>query len=194
MPDSVENVHCLFRCRYGASELHSVAAFIGGETRHRWPRSHVPNVPWVPETFHARFPVSVRFKSSLAASPLVSLAEGRRRVGLRPTKLHVTREKKSLVPRVSLTWILCQKMLLKEVKKAKCKKMSPETVSFRKPIPLPTPQCWISGKICWVVRDILYLGAAHLDTFSGKSCARTTNGYKREIQVKNAFISRSIWF
>ena len=141
-----------------------------------------------------RFRSSLKIKSSLAASPLVSLAEGGRRVGLRPTKLHVTREKKSLVPRVSLTWILCQKMLLKEVKKAKCKKMSPETVSFRKLIPLPTPQCWISGKICWVVRDILYLGAAHLDTFSGKSCARTTNGYKREIQVKNAFISRSIWF
>ena len=40
---------------------------------------------WVPETFHARFPVS---------------AEGRRLVGLRPTKLLVTREKKSLIPRV----------------------------------------------------------------------------------------------
>ena len=36
----------------------------------------------------------------LAASPLVSSAEGRRRVGLQPTKLLVTREKKSLVHRV----------------------------------------------------------------------------------------------
>ena len=32
--------------------------------------------------------------------PLVSSAEGRKRVGLRSTKLLVTREKKSLVPRV----------------------------------------------------------------------------------------------
>ena len=37
--------------------------------------------------------------SSCAASLLVSSAEGRRRVSLRPTKLLVTREKKSLVPR-----------------------------------------------------------------------------------------------
>jgi len=35
----------------------------------------------------------------LAVLPLVSSAKGRRRVGLRPTKLLVTREKKSLVPR-----------------------------------------------------------------------------------------------
>ena len=41
-----------------------------------------------------------REKFFLAASPLVSSAEGWRRVGLRPTKLLVTREKKSLVPRV----------------------------------------------------------------------------------------------
>ena len=47
-------------------------------------------LPWVPEAFHTRFPVS----------PLVSSAKGRRRVGLRPTKLLVTREKKPLVPRV----------------------------------------------------------------------------------------------
>ena len=36
----------------------------------------------------------------LATSPLVSSAFGRRRVGLRPTKVLVTREKKPLVPRV----------------------------------------------------------------------------------------------
>ena len=47
-------------------------------------------LPWVPEAFHARFPVS----------PLVSSAKDRRRIGLRPTKLLVTREKKPLVPRV----------------------------------------------------------------------------------------------
>ena len=135
-----------FRCRYGASELHSVAAFIGGETRHRWPRSHVPNVPWVPETSCAVSGFGQVLKSSLAASPLVSLAEGQRRVGLRPTKLHVTREKKSLVPRVSLTWILYQKMLLKEVKNTKCKKMSPKTVSFRNSYPCLRPTVGLVGK------------------------------------------------
>ena len=54
---------------------------------------HHPGIPWVPEAFHARFPVSVN-------SPLVSSAFGRRRVGLWPTKLLVEREKKPLVPRV----------------------------------------------------------------------------------------------
>ena len=39
-------------------------------------------VPWVPEAFHARFPVSARV------------------FGLRATELLVAREKKSLVPRV----------------------------------------------------------------------------------------------
>ena len=37
------------------------------------------------------------FRSSVKKSS----AEGRRRVGLRPTKLLITREKKSLVPRVN---------------------------------------------------------------------------------------------
>jgi len=55
-------------------------------------------LPWVPAAFHARFPVSV--KSFLAASPLVFSAFGPRQVGLRPTKLLVAREKKSVVPRV----------------------------------------------------------------------------------------------
>ena len=45
-------------------------------------------VPWVPETFMRGF----RFRSSLKKSS----AEGRRRVGLRPTKLLVTSEKKNL--------------------------------------------------------------------------------------------------
>ena len=67
-----------FRCRYGASELHSVAAFIGGETRHRWPRSHVPNVPWVPETFHARFPVSVKSSNQVKSSGFAARVFGRR--------------------------------------------------------------------------------------------------------------------
>ena len=37
-------------------------------------------LPWVPEAFHARFPVSVK------SSSLVSSAFGRRHVGLRPTR------------------------------------------------------------------------------------------------------------
>ena len=49
-------------------------------------------IPWVPETFLARFPVSV--KSFLAASPLVASAYGRRCVGLRPTpQIPAAREK-----------------------------------------------------------------------------------------------------
>ena len=49
-------------------------------------------VPWVPETFLARFPVSV--KSFLAAS-----AYGRRCVGLRPTpKISSAREKNLWYP------------------------------------------------------------------------------------------------
>ena len=50
------------------------------------------SIPWVPETFLARFPVlSSLF---LAASPLVALAYGRRCVGLRPTpKIPAAREK-----------------------------------------------------------------------------------------------------
>ena len=48
-------------------------------------------LPWLPETFLARFPVSV------AASPLV--AYGRRRVGLRPTpKIPAAREKNLWYP------------------------------------------------------------------------------------------------
>ena len=47
----------------------------------------------------------------LAASLLVSSAEGRRRVGLRPTKLLVTREKKSLVPWVYFTQPRCKILL-----------------------------------------------------------------------------------
>ena len=61
-------------------------------------------LPWVPETFHAWYPVSVMTSlkkwPARKASPLVSSAKGRRRVGLRPTKLLVTCEKKSLVARV----------------------------------------------------------------------------------------------
>ena len=74
-----------FRCRYGASELHSVAAFIGGETRHRWPRSHVRNVPWVPETFHVRFPVSVKStKNQVKSSGFAARVFGRRPKTCRP--------------------------------------------------------------------------------------------------------------
>ena len=51
-------------------------------------------VTWVPEAFHARFPISVKSQSDprekrfffLAASPLASSAFGQTRVGLRPTK------------------------------------------------------------------------------------------------------------
>ena len=93
-----------------------------------------------------RFRSSLKIKSSLAASPLVSLAEGRRRVGLRPTKLHVTREKKSLVPRVSLTWILCQKMLLKEVKKQSAKKCLLKQCLFENSYPYLRPTVGLVGK------------------------------------------------
>ena len=58
-------------------------------------------IPWVPETFHARFPVSVKSSRGFAA----------RVFGLRPKtcwpaadirrKLLLAREKKPLVPRVS---------------------------------------------------------------------------------------------
>ena len=53
----------------------------------------VLTLPWVPEAFHVRFPVSVKFFSRLVSSAF-------RRVGLWPTKLLVAREKKPLVPRV----------------------------------------------------------------------------------------------
>ena len=50
-------------------------------------------VPWVPETFLARFPVSVK------SSPLVASAYGRRCVGLRPTlKIPAAREKNLWYP------------------------------------------------------------------------------------------------
>ena len=51
------------------------------------------SVPWVPGAFHARFPIFF-----LAASLLVRSAKGRRRVGLRPTKLLVAREKNLWYP------------------------------------------------------------------------------------------------
>ena len=51
----------------------------------------------------------LREKLFLAASLLVSSAEGRRFVGLRPTKLLLTREKKSLVPRVRFRIQRCGK-------------------------------------------------------------------------------------
>ena len=65
-------------------------------------------IPWVPEAFHARFPFSVSLKKWPArkASPLVSSAFGRTRVGLGPTKrsspshVNIAREKQPLVPRV----------------------------------------------------------------------------------------------
>ena len=52
------------------------------------------SVPWVPEAFHARFPVSVVLKSDPRFAARV--------FGLRPKKrkLPVAREKKPLVPRV----------------------------------------------------------------------------------------------
>ena len=61
----------------------------------------IPRVPWVPETFLARFPVSVK---SLAAS-----AYGRICIGLQPTpKIPATREKNVWYPncRVSLGWFM----------------------------------------------------------------------------------------
>ena len=52
-------------------------------------------IPWVPKTFHARFP----------ASTLVTLAFDRKFVGLWPTPKHPSaREKKSLVPRIVISW------------------------------------------------------------------------------------------
>ena len=54
------------------------------------------NVPWVPETLLARFPVSVK-----------ASAYGRRCVALRPTpKIPRRKREKPLVPRVREMWIL----------------------------------------------------------------------------------------
>ena len=52
----------------------------------------------MPEAFHARFPVSVK------SSPLVSSAFFRRRIGLRPPKLLVAREKKTSGTQGILHW------------------------------------------------------------------------------------------
>jgi len=52
----------------------------------------VPRLPWVPETFLARFPVSVKYLYR-PASPLVASPYGRRCVGLRPApKIPAARE------------------------------------------------------------------------------------------------------
>ena len=65
-------------------------------------RSHIR---WVPETFHARFPRSVKSYKWPALQPLaedVSVAYTRR-------KLLVAWEKKPLVPRVDHTWLRYEK-------------------------------------------------------------------------------------
>ena len=64
-------------------------------------------VPWVPEAFHARFPVSVKSLKKWPARKVFArgfaarLFDLRPKTCRRPTKLLVKREKKPLVPRVT---------------------------------------------------------------------------------------------
>ena len=77
-------------------------------------------VPWVPETFLARFPVSVTFGIVTRASPLVASAYGRRCVGLQPTpEIPAAREKNLWYPGWSLWGTLSKNFQCKSCIKAK---------------------------------------------------------------------------
>ena len=74
--------------------LHPLAMFL--------PTKH-PSTPWVPEAFYARFLVSVKSeKVTSAAASVFGLQPNTCRPAADKTKLPVEREKKPLVPRVTL--------------------------------------------------------------------------------------------